>query len=62
MQQATLSLITNARAGAGRDGALKAEEIPGVIRQEFWVGQIGDHGAFPPNVIALLEPYRRVVI
>jgi hypothetical protein len=38
IESATVSLISTARASRGRAPNVRAEDIPGVIRTEYWVG------------------------
>lgn len=45
----------------GRDPSLKAEEAPGIMRYEYWVGSVGDIDQLPPNVLSRLAPYRRPI-
>lgn len=60
------SLISTARAGRGRDPLVKAEDIPGVLRTEYWVGAVGGSAAggsgLPPEIASRLSPYRRYVV
>jgi hypothetical protein len=46
-------------AAKGRDPSVKSEEIPGVIRTDYWVGAVGEAGELPPRVVMKLAPYRR---
>lgn len=62
IQKAVLKLLTQFRLSQGRDSQVKSEEVPGVLRQDFWVGAVGENGALPPDVSSLLDPYRRVPV
>jgi hypothetical protein len=43
-----------------RDPSMKSEEIPGVIKQEFWVGQVGsESGGIPSLIASSIDSYRR---
>lgn len=60
IEQACIKLVKALFHGASRDPTVKSEDIPGALSQTFWVGGIGDNGALPPDVTALLDPYRRL--
>lgn len=62
LESATIDLLQSFWLSRGRDPLVKAEEIPGVIRQEFWVGAIGQAGQLPPTVVAKIAPYRRPAV
>jgi hypothetical protein len=61
IELAAVKLVTGQHLSSGRDPLVKMEEIPGVMRQEFWVGSIPDASSLPPDVTALVEPYRRPI-
>jgi hypothetical protein len=61
VERATLNLIKDYYSGAGRDPRVRAEEIPGIRNVTYWVGGMGGQsGSLPPDVIALLAPYKRL--
>lgn len=62
LEQAVVKLVCGMHLAAGRDPAIKAEEVPGVQRIDYWVGAIGGSGGLPPDVTALLDPYRNVTL
>jgi hypothetical protein len=62
IQGAAVELMSDYWAAKGRDPSVKSEEIPGVIRTDYWVGSVGEAGELPPRVVMKLAPYRRVVI
>lgn len=62
IERATLMLIKEYRSGIGRDPRIRSEEIPGVRSVTYWVGSTGEAGELPPDVIALLQPYRRMAL
>jgi hypothetical protein len=44
-----------------RDPSMKSEEIPGVIKQEFWIGQVGsEEGGIPSLIASSVDSYRRL--
>lgn len=62
IEQACLSMVRRNWFARRRDPLVKAEEVPDVLRQEFWVGQVGDGGALTPEAVSLLAPFRRMMI
>lgn len=44
----------------GRDPLIRGEEVPGVLRTDYWVGSAGEAGELPPGVLAKIAPFRRV--
>lgn len=59
LEGAAIELVSSYWQARGRDASLKAEEIPDVIRREYWVGQVGSEGELPPSVVTKIAPYRR---
>lgn len=57
LQEACTQMVKMSYSSQGRDPALKAEEVPGVGRQEFWVGSVDDGMA--SSVDLILDKYRR---
>lgn len=45
--------------GRQRDPQVKAVDVPGVMSEQYWVGSVGEAGALPPDVEAMLKPFRR---
>lgn len=62
IQSAAVDLLSMYWQSRGRDPTIKSEEIPGVIKWEYWVGNIGEAGELPPSVVTKLAPFRRVVV
>lgn len=60
IERACIALIKTLWFSLTRDPLVRSVEVPGVMTETFWVGGIGDNGALPPNVTALLDPYRRL--
>jgi uncharacterized phiE125 gp8 family phage protein len=60
IEQACLTLLKHRWAAKTRDPMVKSEETVGVERMDYWVGQVGDNGALPPEVTGLLDPFREV--
>jgi hypothetical protein len=57
IEGAVIGLVRSARFAAARDPTIKAEWTTDVERLEYWVGQIGQNGAFPPDIASVLDPY-----
>lgn len=62
IQGACVELMSDYWAAKGRDPSVKSEEIPGVIRTDYWVGAVGEEGELPPRVVMKLTPWRRVLV
>ncbi len=62
IEGACIDLVSSFWASRGRDPQVKSEEIPGVIRTDYWVGAVGEAGELPPQVVMKLAPFRRVVV
>lgn len=63
IEGACIDLLTSYWLARGRDPMLRAEDIPGVGRMEYWIGSASKDGSLlPPSVAQKLEPYRRVPI
>lgn len=62
LETACLAMIKNKIASRGRDPALKRLTVDGVGTEEYWVGAMGDNAAMPPEVEALLVPFREIRI
>jgi hypothetical protein len=64
IETATVARVSSVRSGSGRDPLVKAEDIPGVIRTEYWVGSTGGDtggtGGIPPDIWSQLSMYRRL--
>jgi len=61
IEDACVRLVKSAYAARGRDPMLKADEVFGLGRQEFWVGSTS--GAdLPDDVVALIAPYRVIAL
>ena len=60
LAEACLRLVTARYSARGRDPALRAEDVTGVVRRDFWVGTLGDDGALPPEVKGVLDNGYRV--
>jgi hypothetical protein len=61
IEQAAIAAFRGMYFSTSRDPMLKAEEVPGVQRLEYWVGQSQSATAGPaPEVLALIAPYRRI--
>jgi len=59
IEGAVVALVSSYWASRGRDPLLRAEEIPGVVSRQFWVGAVGDPQMLPPRILASLDPIRR---
>lgn len=60
IEGAVVDLMTDFWSARGRDPSVKSEEIPGVLRRDYWVGSVGEEGELPPRVVMKLAPFRRV--
>jgi hypothetical protein len=61
LEDAAIRLVKARFLAQTRDPYLKADEVAGIGRQEFWIAQ-GDDGNMPPDVTDILENYRTMVI
>lgn len=57
IEGAAIGLIRAARFSQERDPAIKSEWTTDIERIDYWVGQIGQNGAFPPDIASMLDPY-----
>lgn len=63
IEDACIRLVRMAYSAQGRDALLKADEVEGIGRQEFWIGSTAGSGAeLPDEVRILLDPFRNLVI
>jgi hypothetical protein len=61
--RACISLVTMLRSNSARDPLVKQESVPGVGEVQYWVGGIpGTVGNLPPDIQAMLDPYRSVSV
>ena len=64
IERAALMLIKDYYSGVGRDPRVRQEEIPGVRNVTYWVGGMNtasqQSSMLPPDVTALLAPYKRL--
>ncbi len=61
IQGAAVELMSDYWAAKGRDPSVKSEEVPGVLRTDYWVGAVGEEGELPPRVVMKLAPFRRAL-
>lgn len=57
LEGAVIGMVRAARFAAARDPAVKSEWTTDIERIDYWVGQIGENGAFPPDIASTLDPY-----
>lgn len=63
IERACLSLAKVLRSSSTRDSLVKTESIPGVLDTTYWVGGMpGSVGNMPPDVAALLDPFKEVSV
>jgi hypothetical protein len=62
IEAACLGLIRHRWATRDRDPMLRSLAIPGVVTEQYWVGATGDHNDMPPEIAALLDPFRTVTV
>lgn len=58
--QACIAMVRHRWAARDRDPMVKRVDVPGVLSEEYWVGAVGQNGALPPEVLALIDPFRSV--
>lgn len=57
LEAACIELVSSYWRSRGRDPNLRAEEVAGVGRFDYWVGAIGQSGDLPPGVMAKIAPF-----
>ncbi len=62
IETACIGLLRHRWAARDRDPMLRSLAIPGVVTEQYWVGATGDDGAMPPEIAALLDPFRTVTV
>lgn len=62
IEAAAVELVSQYWLSRGRDPLVKSEEIPGVMRTEYWVGAVGAAGELPPSVQSKISRFRRAVV
>ena len=62
IEGAVVALVSSYWASRGLNPAMRSEDIPGVMRREYWVGAVGDPELLPPRVLASLSQFRRPAI
>lgn len=63
IERACLDMAKAAYFAARRDPALKEMDVPGVLREVYWVGASGSEVAgIPGNVASGLDPFRNFVV
>ena len=62
IETACIGLLRHRWAARDRDPMLRSLAIPGVVTEQYWVGATGDDGAMPPEIEALLDPFRTVTV
>jgi gp6-like head-tail connector protein len=60
IERATILLVKDAFFARSRDPRIKTESTPSIYSVDYWIGATGTAGDLPPDVIALLAPYRRL--
>ena len=58
IELATIEMVRLRYMTKSRDPSLKSINIPGVLQEDYWVGNLSENGAIPPMVAGLLEPTR----
>jgi hypothetical protein len=61
IEEAAILMVKSKWFARSRDPLLKSEDVPGVLKQEFWVGS-PSAGDMSDDVTAILSPYRRTII
>jgi hypothetical protein len=61
--RACINVVNLLRSGSTRDPLVKQESVQGVGEVQYWVGGIpGTVGNLPPDIQAMLDPYRSVLV
>lgn len=55
IEGAVIDMIRLAKSASVRDPTIKSEWTLDIRRLDYWVGQIGEDGAFPPNIASVLD-------
>lgn len=61
LSSACISLVKIKQSAQTRDPLVRAEDVPGVLSQQYWVGGVGEDG-IPPEIVSLIAPYRNVLV
>lgn len=59
LEGGTVDLVSSFWFNRGRDPLVKAEDIPGVRRVDYWIGSVGDPELLPPSVLMRISSFRR---
>jgi uncharacterized phiE125 gp8 family phage protein len=62
IESAAIDLVTSYWVNRGRDHTIKSEDVPGLGSVTYWVGAVGESGELPPDVMAKILPFRRVLV
>ena len=63
IEAAAIKLAATLYHGASRDPSIKGESADGIGSVDYWVGSVpGAAGELPPDVTALLDPWRTVIV
>jgi hypothetical protein len=63
IERACITLVKQSYFAKTRDPMVKAVDLPGLERTEYWVGSVpGDSSTLPDEVQALLNPYRIIAV
>ena len=62
IETACIGLLRHRWAARDRDPMLRSLAIPGVVTEQYWVGATGDDDDMPPEIAALLDPFRTVTV
>lgn len=59
IEAGAVDLVSMFWLARGRDPSLRAEQVDGVGRAEYWVGSVGAEGALPTSVLQKISPFAR---
>jgi hypothetical protein len=62
LERACINQVQALRSGAGRDPAIRSENINGVLQTTYASPSSSDNGALDPSVTALLDPFRNITV
>lgn len=62
LERACIDLVKHRWFARARDPLVKSVSVDGVATEGYWVGGVGEGAGLPPDVEALIAPYRRIVV
>lgn len=62
LEAGAIALLNSYWQSRGRDPTVRGEDVPGLGSVQYWVGAVGEAGELPPDVVAKISPFRRVLL